>query len=300
MNPRKAQAVVDTAWQVISSTVTAPLRMVTAVADHVPGSLGKALRYRRAAAGADRLLMKSVGPVSYVVCTHRNGKRLDASYRSDPERLNRVLSLLGPFFERELLCVIGAGCGPLCAAGILLEGFQRVVATEHDPNDFDLLNANLLLNHLGDRVTTFHARCGAPQRGLEGAFPHAWPPIGWGAEAAAAPAATQVIAADRLAPWATPGSALVWISARSLQPDTLDGARGLVQRGVPLLVGVRRAGAGDAVVVDALRSTLSGTRYTHCYHIGPRDEAVAIDAREFARVLRRPEFRGGATDLLFF
>lgn len=267
MNPGRTQAILDTAWQAISSTVTAPLRLVSGMA---------------------------------MVGTHRRGKRLDASDRSDPERLRRVLSLLGPFFERELLCVIGAGDGPLCAAGIMLEGFQRIVATEHDPKHFALLNVNLLLNHLGDRVTALHARCGAPQHDSEGTGTQGFWLAAPGEETIAAQSLTQTITVDRLLRWATPGSALVWISARSLHQDTLEGARALIQRGVPLLVGLPRPGPADAAVYESLHATSSSARYTHCYRIGPGEHVAAIDHHELARLLRRPEAQNGSTDLLFF
>lgn len=68
------------------------------------------------------------------------------------EKLERVLKVLGPSFELETLVDVGANIGTICIPAVSRGLARRAIAIEPEPGNFRLLEINVRLNDLNDRI----------------------------------------------------------------------------------------------------------------------------------------------------
>lgn len=99
---------------------------------------------------------------AFVVSTRDRGvgRFLYAEGRQDFDKAERAMSLAGVTRGETVLLDIGANVGSICIP-FVKRGFGRAaIAIEPEPDNFQLLSANIALNSLGDRITALNCALG--------------------------------------------------------------------------------------------------------------------------------------------
>ena len=76
------------------------------------------------------------------------------------EKLELALHLLGDKFALETLVDVGANIGTICIPAVSRGLARRAIAIEPEPNNFRLLEINVRLNDLSDRITLHNVALG--------------------------------------------------------------------------------------------------------------------------------------------
>ncbi|HWT92279.1 MAG TPA: FkbM family methyltransferase [Solirubrobacteraceae bacterium] len=173
--------------------------------------------------------------------------------RGEMAVLTRAMELLAAEgrAERKILLDVGANVGTTTVAALVEHGFERVVSFEPEPENQRLLNANLALNDLLDRVTVRRVAVSD----AEGTLPMLVHPFNSGGheipradgkpfegelddgaevEEIEVPAVTLDADLERLA-IAPADVALLWLDVQGHEPSVLRGARSVLEAGVPIV-----------------------------------------------------------------
>lgn len=71
----------------------------------------------------------------------------------DFKKFDQVMSILGGTHKRKLLIDIGGNIGTICIPAVKRGYFESAITFEPEPQNFDLLSANIHLNHLASKIT---------------------------------------------------------------------------------------------------------------------------------------------------
>lgn len=159
----------------------------------------------------------------------------------DFDKLRTAMHILGHASLTTIIDV-GAHIGSICIPAVKRGLFARAIAIEPDPVNFSLLNANLLINGVGDRVSVSNAPVGA----IEGALfarrdgghnsgDHRFTPAGTYADGVLHDE-NESIVLDSLYDSIEPGSALLWMDIQGAEGMALSGAERLLSLGIPVVV----------------------------------------------------------------
>jgi FkbM family methyltransferase len=156
-------------------------------------------------------------------------------------QLDGAISFLqqhGLLAENSLFIDVGANIGTQTIYALVSGAFAGAVAIEPEPRNFDILQLNVLVNGLAERVTCH--KCGAGEKedelllGLE-----------WGNRAAhsfvrptnqSAQIAVPVKRLDDLLAARPSPVGLVWIDVEGFEPSVLRGMESLMRQGTPVVV----------------------------------------------------------------
>ena len=181
------------------------------------------------------LLFSSVGSEHYIVSSNDGviGHALFKTGQYDLEKVERACSILKPDFKRTILIDVGANIGPVCIPAIQRNYFDYAIAFEPETFNYDLLVANVHLNHLSHRIETHNLAIGPSEeqelmlelavnnygahsvvcRSLDGGSP-------LGTNATRVKSKPLDFFAERVDPLGT----LVWIDAEGFEGHILEGA----------------------------------------------------------------------------
>ncbi len=145
-------------------------------------------------------------------------------------------------FSLTTIIDVGAHIGSICIPAVTRGFFARAIAIEPDPVNFSLLNANLLMNGVGDRVSAINAPVGA----IEGVFfgrrdggrnsgDHRFAPVGTSAHGTSR-VEYQSIVLDSLYDTIEARTALLWMDIQGAEGIALLGAERLLSLGIPVVL----------------------------------------------------------------
>ena len=204
--------------------------------------------------------------------------------RVGDEAIGRDLYMYGEFdfnaFERVMtdlgrgqigtLLDIGANIGPICIPAVARGLARRAVAVEPEPVNFSLLEVNVRLNSVSDRIRCVQAAAGS-QRG--GTVTLELAEVNFGDHRVAA---TSTVSAERgrreklhdvpvcvmddLVADADPSSDLIWMDVQGFEIEVLRGCTDLLERGVPLVMELQPMLLNEHGGLADLLDLLSGYR----------------------------------------
>lgn len=219
------------------------------------------------------VLLASVGGMRFFVSTDDDviGREVFRSGGFDLAQVENALRVLRQelpdYGKRPLFVDVGANIGTTTVAALSQFGFQRALAVEPEPSNFELLELNVKLNHLDDRVTTVNAAISDHL----GTVPLARAADNSGDHRVAAGEQARALDADVTDVRATTLDALltaedvnhedvgvVWIDVQGHEGHVLAGAPDLLARRVPAVVEfwpqALRQSNGFDLLVEAIRN----------------------------------------------
>lgn len=158
--------------------------------------------------------------------------------------LKKLLTAMGILREFNLTTIIdvGAHIGSICIPAVSRGLFARAIAIEPDPVNFSLLNANLLMNGLGSRVSVLNAPVGSVEDvffgrrdGGANSGDHRFTPVGTSADETARSEYPGIVL-DSLYESIEPGTALLWMDIQGAEGIALLGAERLLSRDIPVVL----------------------------------------------------------------
>jgi FkbM family methyltransferase len=223
-------------------------------------------------------------------------------------RLYRVLQLLGPGFQLETLIDVGANIGIVCIPAVKRGLARKAIAIEPEPRNFRLLQANLHLNGVADRIAAHHLALGAEWEGLlrfelspDNSGDHRVSVSTEKGLYAELDRRTILVPARRLddvVPDVDPRTSLLWMEAQGYEAPILRGAARAVQRRVPVLVEfcpylLQRTGG-----LEGLRDVIGS--YQRLFDVSrPEAGALPATAATLDSLRARLGEAGAYTDVLF-
>jgi FkbM family methyltransferase len=224
------------------------------------------------------------------------------------ERLERVLHALGPSFRLETLVEVGANIGIVCIPAVNRGLATRAIVFEPVPGNYRLLQANIVLNGVEDRIVAHRLALGRESsrkvvfelspdnsgdhrlrtQDGEGLF-------GEGGRQTIEVPSTRY---DDVVPVLDPGSTLLWVEAQGVEGFILEGATQAVERRTPVLVEfapylIERSGSRKAL-------ELAAAHYSRYLDVGrPESGFQPLRTEALDRTWESLGTRGGYTDLLF-
>jgi FkbM family methyltransferase len=230
------------------------------------------------------------GGAVYLLPTRQKAglRRLEKAKWKEHRHLERALKMVEP--TGPLFVDVGAHIGTTAIAALVRFGFERAVAFEPEVENYRLLRANVLLNGLEDRIETFNVAVS----NLEGDAELKLRPE-FGAkhrllrvpEEGATTVTVPVTTLDEAG--VDPGSAgLLWVDVEGHELEVLEGARALLERGVPAVLEVipRR------LELEPLEELLA-RHYTHVVDLREGDKLAVADL-----AVLETRYRRGFTDVL--
>jgi FkbM family methyltransferase len=198
-------------------------------------------------------------------------------------RVLDALATVGVAPRRELLLDVGANIGTTSVDAVRRLGFARAVALEPEPENHLLLRLNAVLNGVDDRIEIHQVAVsdaeGVAPMDVGNTNSGAYTLVGsegGGAATIEVPTVTLDGLADRGA-FDPADVSLVWMDIEGFEVHALLGARGLLERGVPVVLELnpkllRRAGRADDL------APLLAAHYTHVAEVGTLgdDDATAF------------------------
>ncbi len=223
-------------------------------------------------------------------------------------RLYRALQLLGPGFRLENFVDVGANIGIVCIPAVKRGLARKAIAIEPEPRNFRLLQANLHLNGVADRVVAHNLALGAE---TDATLRLELSPDNSGdhrvsvssAEGLYGEASRRTILVparrfDDVVPDVDPRTTLVWMEAQGYEGPILQGAARAVERGVPVLAEfcpylMARTGSFEAFR-DVARA------YQRLFDVSrPETGALPATAATLDSLRERLGESGAYTDVLF-
>lgn len=179
--------------------------------------------------------------------------------------------------QRPLFVDVGANIGTSTVAALARFGFERALAIEPDPGNFELLELNLRLNGLAGRARTRRAalsdRAGHVQlaRAAGNSGDHRVLPTGRSPSDADDVVAVKAMTLDAvLEETGTPAAevGLLWIDAQGHEGHVLAGAGSMLREGVPVVLEFWPQALRQAGGLDRLLETIAH-RFTTVVDMGP-------------------------------
>jgi FkbM family methyltransferase len=221
------------------------------------------------------------------------------------QRALACLERLGIALPGSVFVDVGAHIGSVAIAAVRRFGFARACAFEPERDNFRLLEANLAVNGLNERITTRNVaisnRVGSAELKIR-------PELGAkhrladGDEPGATTVPVELSTLDALGEDGTldvADTGLLWVDIEGHEVEALEGAETLRRRSVPIVVEFSpRAVAKEKI--DELREMLA-ENYTHIVDLrrrlrGGRPRVLPLSELD----QMRERYRNGFTDLLVF
>lgn len=226
----------------------------------------------------------------------------------DVGKLEAVLRILGESRRNDLLIDVGANIGPICIPAIKRGFFRKAIAFEPDPRNFNLLNANIHLNHLGGSIDARNLALGARDGEVvalslsEDNFGDhricVEPGTGTGSRASRKTIFVQSETLDSQVRLASPDNALLWLDTQGHEGFVLAGARALLESRVPLVLEFWPGGMAGTESFSNMKRVLCGAGYEYFIDLNAPTNRVALSAESLEALYRSVGEAGAFTDIL--
>lgn len=259
---------------------------------------------------AHGVLAANTGQETFVVSSHDRtiGRMVYAQGLKDADNVAQVIDLLGPNHTRSLLIDIGANIGTVCIPAIKRGMFKAAIAIEPEPFNYSILKANIHLNGIDQRISTFNIALGA-KANEELVFELSESNYGdHRVRLSAEPGlhgevsrSTIVVPSqpfDTICTELDKNDAVIWMDTQGYEGYILSGAKNALAIGVPLIVefwpyGMKRLGSFQLFK----EAVLSG-QYTQFIDLGSSGLPERLSSNNLDALYEKIGSNGGFTDLL--
>src|SRR5581483_626842 len=206
--------------------------------------------------------------------------------------------------ERAVFVDVGAHVGTTTITALRKFGFRAAVAFEPEESNFRLLRANLGVNGLEDEVRTFNVavsnRVGTAQLKLRPSMGAKHRIVGDDEAAEERTVSVPLTTLDQVVgdgALKASRAGLLWLDVEGHELETLQGARRLLRRSVPVVMEFIPRTLRQDGRLEALRAVL-GRHYTHVVDLRPRLHGAPhlLPLEELEQLAER--YRRSFTDLL--
>src|SRR5581483_423284 len=215
-----------------------------------------------------------------------------------------ALEAVGAAAERAVFVDVGAHVGTTTITALRKFSFRAAVAFEPEESNFRLLRANLGVNGLEDEVRTFNVavsnRVGTAQLKLRPSMGAKHRIVGDDEAAEERTVSVPLTTLDQVVgdgALKASRAGLLWLDVEGHELETLQGARRLLRRSVPVVMEFIPRTLRQDGRLEALRAVL-GRHYTHVVDLRPRLHGAPhlLPLEELEQLAER--YRRSFTDLL--
>lgn len=259
----------------------------------------------------DKLLIVNSSSETFVVSTNDRtiGRHLFIHGSFDFEKFEAAIAAIRPDFKPDLLLDIGANIGTICVPALKRGLFAQAIANEPEPFNFALLQANISINGLTNKVQAHNIALGSAD-GAEVAFELS--PTNYGdhrirvlesdgLEGEKDRKVTRVKCQrlDSTLKKIDPNSTLIWIDTQGFEGHVLDGAKNTLKKHPPLVIefwpyGLKRSGG-----YELLKKAITEAGYSRLVDLRkPRSSASEATAVSLDALYKELGEGGDFTDLL--
>lgn len=263
-------------------------------------------------ASSNTLLTSNVGKEVFLVSSSDQviGRSIFSSGAYDFDKFERSLSLLDKTFQKTLLVDIGANIGTICIPAIKRNIFERAIAIEPEPYNFSLLQSNIIINGLTNRIAAHNSALGSKD-GEEIAFElsennygdhriRVSSSIGLLNEAKRNVIRVKSERFDELVGEVDPSDTLIWIDTQGFEGFVLAGANRAIQRKPPLVIEFWPYGMNRSGAYGPLKQAIIGAGYRVFYDLSLDGPPTQMSGEALDGLFRRLGDDGAFTDLLIF
>lgn len=226
----------------------------------------------------------------------------------DLAKLEAVLRILGEGRHNDLLIDVGANIGPICIPAVKRRLFKKAIAFEPDPRNFDLLNANIHLNHLGGSIDARNLALGDRDGAVvtltlseDNYGDHRVcvdSGTGTGSLASRKTISVQSETLDSQVRLASPNNALLWMDTQGHEGFILKGAKALLESRIPLVLEFWPAGMAGTESFPAMKRALCDAGYEYFIDLNAPTNRVALSEESLEALYRSVGEAGAYTDIL--
>lgn len=236
------------------------------------------------------------------------GRMVYAQGLKDAENVAQVIKLLGPNHTKSLLIDIGANIGTVCIPAIKRDMFKSAIAIEPEPFNYSILKANIHLNGLDQRISTFNIALGAEanrelifelsesnygdhrvrrstEPGLHG-------------EASRSTIVVKSEPFDTICTELDKNDAVIWMDTQGYEGYILSGAKKALVAGVPLIVEFWPYGMNRLGSFQLFKEAILGGQYTQFIDLGGTGLPERLSSANLDDLFKKIGLNGGFTDLL--
>ena len=236
------------------------------------------------------------------------GRMIYSRGLKDFESVGRVAELLGPDHKKKILIDIGANIGTICVPAVKREIFKYAIAVEPEPFNFSLLQANIHLNSLANKITAHNIALGqyaneelvfelsetnfgdhrirtSDQAGLHG-------------ESTRKTVTVKSKRFDDLFSNLTADEALIWMDTQGYEGYILAGASSNLVKNIPLVVEFWPYGMNRSGSFSAMKASLIGKGYASFYNLETQDGPTPLTKENLENLYDKIGSTDGFTDLL--
>lgn len=236
------------------------------------------------------------------------GKMVYAQGVKDAENVDMVIQLLGPNHTKSLLIDVGANIGTVCIPAVKRGIFKSAIAIEPEPFNYSILKANIHLNGLDQRISTFNIALGA-KAGEELVFElsdsnygdhrvRLSTEPGLHGEINRATIVVQSEPFDKICSELNKNDAVIWMDTQGYEGFILSGAKSALAAGIPLIVEFWPYGMSRLGSFQLFKEAVLGGQYTQFIDLSGTGLPERLSSANLDDLYKKIGLNGGFTDLL--
>lgn len=256
------------------------------------------------------ILAANTGQEAFIVstCDSTIGRMVFAQGLKDAENVAQVIKLLGPNHTKSLLIDVGANIGTVCIPAVKRGIFKSAVAIEPEPFNYSILKANIHLNGLDQRISTFNIALGA-KAGEELVFELSESNYGdhrvrlstepgLHGEINRATIVVQSEPFDKICSELNKNDAVIWMDTQGYEGFILSGAKKALAAGIPLIVEFWPYGMSRLGSFQLFKEAVLGGQYTQFIDLSGAGLPERLSSANLDDLYKKIGLNGGFTDLL--
>ena len=262
------------------------------------------------AAPNDTLLIANGDHEKFIISTndHTIAREVFANREFDLSKLRIAINLLDSNHEKSQIIDIGANIGTICIPAIKRGLFETAIAFEPDPYNFNLLQANILINNVNNKITTHNIALGEKDNEiaiLEKSSTNYGDhriKVGNKYEHNIEPEKNLVKvhseSFDGVIGEIDSKHSLIWMDTQGFEGYILSGASKAIMRSVPLVIEFWPYGMILSQAYPSLKSALSKGCYSKIYDLENPSNSIALSEAALDTIWNKLGENGDFTDLL--
>jgi FkbM family methyltransferase len=274
-----------------------------------------ASQYFRAAifdsAKPNNLLLSNISDEMYLVSSSDKviGRKTYIAGTFDFDKFEKVFKLLDTSFVPHTLIDIGANIGTICIPAVKRGLFSCAVAFEPDPFNYSLLNKNICINGLSEKIESYNLALGEFSNSMlefelsENNFgDHRIRIIhnnGVNNESNRKTIQVRCETLDHFSKEINPKSTLIWMDTQGFEGFVLSGATQILQSSPPMVIEFWPYGMNRTGSYESLKNALCNARYTVFYDLDGDMKGTTLTKESLDNLFQEIGDDGDFTDLLF-
>jgi FkbM family methyltransferase len=247
---------------------------------------------------------------AFIVSTRDStiGRMVYAQGVKDAENVAQVIKLLGPNHTKSLLIDVGANIGTVCIPAVKRGLFKSAVAIEPEPFNYSILKANIQLNGLDQRISTFNIALGA-KSGEELVFELSESnygdhrvrrsnELGLHGETSRSTIVVKSEPFDTICTELNKNDAVIWMDTQGYEGYILSGAKKALASSIPLIVEFWPYGMNRLSSFQLFKEAILGGQYTQFIDLGGMGVPEQLSSAKLDELYKKIGLNGGFTDLL--